>query len=55
MLSLDRGIVMHGGADSFPLSKSIDALSCTLLARPDELLKALRRPLAHGTQPKMIR
>jgi hypothetical protein len=32
-----------------------ESLSCTLLARPEELLKALRRPMAHGTQPKMIR
>lgn len=42
-LALDRGIVMHGGADSYPLSPSIDALSCTLLARPKDLLKALQR------------
>jgi hypothetical protein len=45
-LSLHRGIVMHGGADSYPLSKSIEAVSCTLLARPKDLLKALRQPRA---------
>ncbi len=40
-LALPRGFVFHSGPTSFPLSASVEALSATLLHRPEQLVATL--------------